>query len=307
MTDSTARDRIVMLGVDGGPRLGPMAADRPGAKPALALVVDGAVYLVDAGFDTARQLVASGLGFGDICDVFVTHHHFDHTSGIPGLVLHGWTAPRALTTVSFWGPPTMTDTVKGTEAAFDEAARLFSVGGGFGPRPVLSPVDVALPSGPGAHEVMEDDRVRVSATRVFHGPELGDAYAYRFEIKSTGKVVVFSGDTAAPDPNLIDLARDCDVLVHEAQDNDNVQRLADSFPTPERGAVLKEHLLNAHSDVRDLPRVGKSAGAGRVVFSHYTPLPQAPEVYLTKAQEVAEDIGYDGELVAPRDLDVIEL
>ena len=49
MTDSSAADRIVMLGVDGGPRLNAVAPDRPWAKPALALVVDGAVYLVDAG------------------------------------------------------------------------------------------------------------------------------------------------------------------------------------------------------------------------------------------------------------------
>jgi ribonuclease BN (tRNA processing enzyme) len=307
VTGATAGNRLVMLGVDGGPRLGSLVPDRPGAKPALALVVEGAVYLIDAGFDTARQLVASGLGFGDISDVFITHHHFDHTSGLPGLVLHGWTAPRALTEVSFWGPPTMSATVTGIESAFGEAARLFSIGGGFGPRPVLSPNDVALPAGPGVYQVMEDDRVRVAATRVFHGPEVDDAYAYRFTVKSTGKVIVFSGDTAAPDANLIDLARDCDVLVHEVQDNDNVERLAQSFPTPERGAVLREHLLNAHSDVRDLPRVGLAAGAGRVVFSHYTPLPQAPEVYLAKAQAVADDIGYSGTIIAPSELDVVEL
>jgi len=160
MTDSSAADRIVMLGVDGGPRLNAVAPDRPWAKPALALVVDGAV---------------------------------------------------------------------------------------------------------------------------------------------------FSGDTAAPDANLIELARGCDVLVHEVQDNDNVQRIADSFPNAEQGAALKRHLLEAHSDVRDVPRVAHAAGAGRVVFSHYTPLPQSPSVYLEKAQAVADEIGYAGEVIAPAELDVIPL
>src|SRR3954462_2745635 len=180
MSNSPDRDRIVMLGVDGGPRLNPVAPGRPWAKPALALVVEGAVYLVDAGYDTARQLVASGLGFGDVGNAFVTHHHFDHTSGLPGLVLHGWTAPMPLSRGPFWGPPTMTATGAGIEGAFDEAARLFSVGGGFGPRPALTATDVALPAGPGVHPVMEDDLVVVEATRVFHGPEVADAYAYRF-------------------------------------------------------------------------------------------------------------------------------
>jgi ribonuclease BN (tRNA processing enzyme) len=304
MADS---DRIAMLGVSGGPRLGPVAPGHPSAKPAHALVVEDAVYLVDAGFDTARQLVASGLGFGGIENVFVTHHHFDHTSGLPGVVLHGWTAPRPLTTVAFWGPPTMRATVVGIEASFAEATRLFSVGGGFGPRPVLSPVEVALPGAAGVHPVMEDDRVRVDATRVFHGSEVTDAYAYRFTLKRSGKVVVFSGDTAAPDTNLIALARDCDVLVHEVQDNDDVEALAASFPTPEQGAALREHLLNAHSDVRALPRVGQAAGAARVVFSQYTPLPKPPQEYLAKARAAADEIGYDGDLVAPIDLDVIPL
>ena len=304
---STVGDRIVMLGVGGGPRLGPMLPDRPSAKPALALVVDEAVYLVDGGFDTARQLVASGLGFGGIENVFVTHHHFDHTSGLPGVALHGWTAQPRLSRLAFWGPPTMSATVEGIGAAFDEAARLFSVGGGFGPRPVLSASDVVLPGEDGVHHVMEDDLVRVEATRVFHGPEVADAYAYRFTVKRTGKVVVFSGDTAAPDVNLIALARNCDVLVHETQDNDDVERLAASFPSPEQGAALKEHLLNSHSDVRDLPGVGKAAGAARVVFSHYTPVPKPPQEYLVKAQQAAEEAGYDGELVAPLDLDVVPL
>jgi ribonuclease BN (tRNA processing enzyme) len=307
VTDSAGPDRIVMLGVSGGPRLGPVSAERPSAKPAVALVVDGAVYLVDAGFDTARQLVTSGLGFGGLEHVFVTHHHFDHTSGLPGVALHGWTAQPRLSRLAFWGPPTMSTTVEGIGTAFDEAARLFSIGGGFGPRPVLSPSDVLLPAGSGVHPVMEDDRVRVEATRVFHGPEVDHAYAYRFTVKSTGKVVVFSGDTAAPDPNLIELARDCDVLVHETQDNDDVERLAASFPSPEQGAALKEHLLNSHSDVRDLPRVGKAAGVVRIVFSHYTPIPKPPAEYLAKALPAADEIGYEGEIIAPGDLDVVEI
>lgn len=308
MTEASAvSDQIVLLGVDGGPRLNPAGEDRPWAKPAIALVVDGAVYLVDAGLDTARQLVASGLGFGAVGHVFVTHHHFDHTSGLPGVLLHGWTAPQRMEQVGLWGPPEMTATVTGIEAAFAEAHRLFSVGGGFGPPPALTPTDVVLPAGGGVHPVMEDDRVVVEATRVFHGPEVAHAYAYRFTVKRTGKVAVFSGDTAAPDANLIELARGCDVLVHEVQDNDDVQRIADSFPSAEQGAALKKHLLEAHSDVRDVPRVAHAAGAGRVVFSHYTPMPKSPSTYLEKAQAVADEIGYPGEVIAPAELDIVLL
>jgi ribonuclease BN (tRNA processing enzyme) len=167
-------DRIVMLGLDGGPRLNPVAAGRPSAKPALALVVDDVVYLIDTGYDTARQLVASGIGFESIEQVFITHHHFDHTSGLPGVLLHGWTAPQPLRSTGLWGPPGMTAMVAGMDAAFDRAIELFLTGGGFRSRPALSPSDVALPLA-GISRVMEDDRVTVNATRVFHGPEVADA------------------------------------------------------------------------------------------------------------------------------------
>jgi ribonuclease BN (tRNA processing enzyme) len=91
----------VALGLDGGPRVNNVPAPIAGAKPALALIVNGQTYLVDAGLDTARQMVRAGLAYGDVHNVFVTHHHFDHTSGLPGLVLHGWTAPNPLTDVQF--------------------------------------------------------------------------------------------------------------------------------------------------------------------------------------------------------------
>ena len=43
------------------------------------------------------------------------------------------------------------------------------------------------------------------------------------------------------------------------------------------------------------------------MFSHYTPLPQSPAAYLAKAQAVADEIGYTGEIIAPAELDVIPL
>jgi hypothetical protein len=56
-----------------------------------------------------------------------------------------------------------------------------------------------------------------------------------------------------------------------------------------------------------VPRVAHAAEAGRVVFSHYTPMPQSTEIYREKARAVADEIGYRGEIVAPAELDVIDL
>lgn len=299
--DAAAGDRLVMLGVGGGPVV---AAGQ--AKPALALVVDDSVYLVDAGMDTARQLVTSGLGFGGVQNVFITHQHLDHTSGVPDLALHGWVARPPLSAIDLWGPPGMTQMVAGIHTTFAEEIKLFSVGAGFGDFPALKGHNVSIPASGRITRVMEDENVVVDATRVFHGPEVKNAYAYRFTVKSTGKTVVFSGDTAAPDQNLIALAQGCDVLVHETQDNDSVDQVAAKLP-PAQGEVLRKHLYESHSDVRDLPGVAKAAGAKKLVLNHYTPVVHPAATWLAMIRPAADKVGYTGQIEAPMDLDTVVL
>ncbi|MEV4989012.1 MBL fold metallo-hydrolase [Pseudarthrobacter sp. LMD1-1-1.1] len=301
MDSKDHEDRLVMLGVNGGPVIAPGEA-----QPALALVVNNAVYLVDCGLDSARQLVHSGLGFGPVRSVFITHHHFDHTSGLPALLLHGWTARPPLSFLDLWGPPGTKAKARNLLAGFEDDISLYQAGGGFGPFPAVEGHDIELPADGTITPVMEDENVVVAATRVFHGPEVADSYAYRFTIKRTGKVVVFSGDTAAHDANLIALAKDCDVLVHETQDNSAVERIAAGLPGPQ-AAELTKHLFEAHSSVLELPAIAAAAGAGKLVLSHYTPTVQPPEVWLAMVLPAAEKAGYTGEIVAPAALDVIPL
>lgn len=294
-------DRIVMLGVNGGPVISTNEA-----KPALALVINDSVYLVDCGLDTSRQLVHAGLGFSGVREVFVTHHHLDHTSGLPGLLLHGWAARPPLPAINIWGPPGTKVKAANLLAGFEDEIGLFETGGGFGSFPAHEGHDVEVPPEGGILRVMEDDNVQVEATRVFHGPEVVNAYAYRFTIKRSGKVVVFSGDTAAPDESLAALAKGCDVLVHETQDNSAIERIAAGLPHP-RGQELKKHLFEAHSNVLDLPGVALAAQAKKLVFSHYTPVAHTPAMWLAMAVPAAEKIGYTGEIIAPKALDVIPL
>ncbi|MFE7629148.1 MBL fold metallo-hydrolase [Kocuria sp. NPDC057446] len=295
-------DRLVMLGVGGGPVVAPGQA-----KPALALVANGRVYLIDAGLDTTRQLVASGLGFGDVKHVFITHQHLDHTSGLPDLVLHGWAGGRPpLTSLDLWGPPGMSRKIAGIRTTFGEDINLFTAGGIIPVFPALKAHDVSLSATRRITRVMEDDNVAVDATRVFHGPEVKDAYAYRFTLKHTSKTVVFSGDTAAPDQNLIALAQGCDVLVHEAQDNTAVDRVAASYP-PAQGEALRKHLYRSHSDVLDLPAVAKAARAKKLVLNHYTPVVHPAATWLAIIRPAAEKAGYTGQILAPMDLDTITL
>lgn len=108
--------------------------------------------------------------------------------------------------------------------------------------------------------VAEDDRVRVSAVLVPHGPVF-PSYAFRFDTDEGS--VVFSGDTARSD-NVVRLAEGADMLVHEAIDLDHYR----SVGTPE---VVLSHLEKSHTTTEDVGRVAQAAGVGTLVLSHLAP------------------------------------
>src|SRR3954468_12755936 len=85
---SAAGTRVVMLGT-GTPNADP---DRSG--PAVAVVVNGRPYLVDAGPGVVRRAAAAKLGMPSLDIVFLTHLHSDHTLGLPDLMLSPWVLER---------------------------------------------------------------------------------------------------------------------------------------------------------------------------------------------------------------------
>jgi ribonuclease BN (tRNA processing enzyme) len=118
--------------------------------------------------------------------------------------------------------------------------------------------DTAPPMDP--FVVAEDDRVRVSAILVPHGPVF-PSFAFRFDTEDGS--VVFSGDTARSD-NVVRLSDGADVLVHEAIDLDHYR----SVGTPE---VVLSHLEQSHTTTEDVGRVAQAAGVGTLVLSHLAP------------------------------------
>lgn len=140
----------------------------------------------------------------------------------------------------------------------------------------------------------EDDRVRVSATLVNHAPVF-PALAYRFDTDDGS--VVFSGDTG-PTPNLVALARDADVLVHEVIDKSWVASL---FPEPRdaKQESMFNHLVKAHTVVEDVGKVAQEANAATLVLSHIVPGNGTDEQFEQAAR------GFGGRLIIGHDLDVI--
>ncbi len=140
--------------------------------------------------------------------------------------------------------------------------------------------------------VTEDDRVRVTAVLVPHGP-VYPAFAYRFDTDHGS--VVFSGDTTYSD-NLVRLSRGADVLVHEAINIEGAQAL-----TP----AHKDHLLESHVEIQKLGAIAQRAGVAHLVVSHladFVTYPLDTRQWRRWAQR-----GYDGKVTVAQDLDRVPL
>jgi ribonuclease BN (tRNA processing enzyme) len=118
--------------------------------------------------------------------------------------------------------------------------------------------------------VLEDESVKVTAALVDH-PPLVPAFAYRFD--AADRSIVISGDTKRTD-NLVELAKNADVLVHSALYLPALDRLIARVG----GAPgLKESILSLQGTVEDAARVAQAAGVKTLVLSHLIP-PDDPEV-----------------------------
>jgi ribonuclease BN (tRNA processing enzyme) len=142
--------------------------------------------------------------------------------------------------------------------AYDIALRIADEG-----RPalleLLRPYAVCAPG-----VVFDDGHVRVTAALVDH-PPIEIALAYRFD--TAHRSIVISGDTR-PSANLIRLASEADVLVHEALYAPCIEGLLRRVPHAPR---LAEHLLASHTRLEQLGRIAAAAGVRTLVLSHLTP------------------------------------
>lgn len=270
--------------------------------------------------------------------LFFTHLHSDHVVDYNNLLLQGWTAgvgrrqplevlgpgargelppvfqvpgrARAQPAVVFPEAPT-----PGTVQMTDGIFRAFATDINDRVRDYLWPdlrglvhaQDIALPQLAGfvspnqtpapamePFEVWSDANVRVTATLVEHAPVF-PSFAFRFDTEQGS--VVFSGDTG-PCQNLVRLARDADVLVHEVIDAAWVDEL---FPPPLDASTeaLKHHLLSAHTSIEDAGKIAQQAGARTLVLSHVIPHNVSDDRLRGAGRH------YSGRVVPGRDLDTI--
>lgn len=247
--------RLILLGTGGGPRL----TKGGRAKSSTLIVVKGVPYVVDCGEGVAQQLVEAGVQLNTLRNVLITHHHSDHNLDLGNVMYNAWIS--GLTTpINAYGPPPIRAMIRANWELnkFDIETRIADEG-----RPDLRRM-VNIHEFSRSGMVLQNADVKVTATRVRH-PPIAQAYAYRFD--ATDRSIVISGDTAYS-PELIELARGADVLVHEVMDRAGIENILRSVTN---ATTLREHLMASHTLVEDVGKVAAAAGVKTVVLSHLVP------------------------------------
>lgn len=178
--------------------------------------LEGETLLFDAGGGVTNQLARIGRHPREIDHVFITHHHFDHFSGLDELLLSAWNGGRKRP-VAVHGPVGTIEIMNAlweTVYRRDIAFRLHEATIIGEPMPLIEDVFPShdLPAG----SDVERDGWRVHAGAVEHGHSLGFSHeewpCLGYRLEAEGRILTISGDTIDC-PGVRDLAADADVLV----------------------------------------------------------------------------------------------
>lgn len=317
--NSSRRMQLHLLGTQAGP---PVVPYRAGI--ASALVVDGHVYIIDCGRAAVTQFSRAGLQFHGIRGLFLTHLHIDHLVDYYNFFVLNAAAhtDRIPERVPVYGPgsagelptpfgndhhvPTVAPDrpTPGTIAMTERLHEAFAYSSNMfirashdrDPRELVDPHEIALPPVGASFDhvsppmepftIMEDDRVKVTATLVHHGTTF-PAFAFRFD--SDHGSVTFSGDTAETD-NLIKLAHGCDLLVCEAI---NIQGAG--IPS-----ALQQHMVSSHIPVQRVGEFAQRCNTPQLVLSHIADL-ATTEINTARWSSWAQR-GYAGTVTVGQDL-----
>ena len=248
------RTRLILLGTAGGPR---PRKRRSGS--AQAIVIGDKIFVIDCGDGVARQMVLAGLPLRQLRHVFITHHHSDHNVDLGPLLQLAWIS-GLVTPVDCWGPPPISSMIEDYLRYQEHDIQLRIRDEGRVPlAPLIRGHDMD-----GGGPIFQEQEIRVTAAKVPH-PPLDLALAYRFD--TPDRSIVISGDTRESD-ELVKLAADADVLVHEVMLAERVRELVRNLPNRD---ALARSVISHHTTAEQVGRVAAAARVKTLVLSHFVP------------------------------------
>lgn len=237
----------------------------------LCITSDKGSLLIDCGDEmgTVRQLHEAGIDLVSVNDVFITHRHADHVSGMSQFLFLKMLEPSSR--VRVWGPVQAVKIVewfslKTHDFTFKNRNRISF-------HPMKSWETVTLTNG-----------MRVTAAKVKHGKPV--TFAVRVD---TGKTsVVFTADMQ-PCRNFDRLARGATVVIHECY-----------------GLAEREDLIHSlgHSTAEDAALAARRVGAQKLFLTH---LPTRDYFIEPSALLAEAHRHFRGEVYIAEDLMVVNL
>jgi ribonuclease BN (tRNA processing enzyme) len=266
---SKAGTRLITLGTVAGP---PPRANR--AQSSNLLIVNGTLYVIDAGDGATRRIAQAGFNVRDVGTIFITHHHDDHTAGLGTLMSVAWDNQRTKP-INVYGPPKTEDLVKAAVQYFSISAEIRIADGGR----TIPIGQLFFGHDVGTGVIFQDANIKVTAIENTHfefhkGPAAGKHKSYSYRFDTPDRVIVFTGDTG-PNDALTELARGADVLLSEA--NSIEQRMQDlirsgqwQVMTPDEQVRIKRQMAEGHLSTDDVGKMAARAGVKTVVLTHLT-------------------------------------
>ncbi len=291
--------KITFLGTSAG------APTRRRNVTSIALQLDqkSCLWLFDCGEGTQHQVLRSPLRLSQLERLFFTHLHGDHLFGLVGLLASRSLQDGVHTPVTLYGPEGLEAYVRGVLEAsrtrlqyplhieivrpglicsteteevfaapmlhgvptFGYAVQEKTQSGRFD---IEKAKDLGIPEGPLYGKLKRGESVTLEDGRVIEGKALVGQ-------ERPGRKIVFCGDTTFT-PNAVALAKDADLLIHEATYCEEDHHLA---------------LRANHSTATMAAQVAKQAGVQMLVLTHFSARYEAEGVIglpglLAEAQEI---------------------
>lgn len=250
------------------------------AGPSIAIAVTGSVYIIDFGTGVVRRAVQAGFDITKLTRAFLTHLHSDHTIGYPDLIFTPGVAGR-MEPLEVYGPHGLTNMTNHIMAAYE--ADVNERVSGLEPAEMSSYIV-------NTHEIAEgriyqDNRIEVEAFRVNHGSL--EAYGFRFV--TPDRTYVISGDTS-PSQNLIEVAKGCDVLIHEVYSAVGLEN---------RPEAWQKYHSAVHTSSYELAGIANQVKPGLLIMYHQLLWGRTETDLLSEVSDL-----YSGKIVSGHDLDV---
>ena len=287
--------RVITLGTKNGPYPVPGRA-----QSSNLLTVNNAQYVIDCGDGITRRLARLRTNFRTIDNIFITHPHSDHISGLGALMMVIYDLNRR-NPVNIYGPPGTAASVKGLLEFLTVNSEIRISDGTHSVQ--ANQLFKGHDAGVGVIFQDANDKVTAVENSHFHFPPGTPGYgkykSYSYRFDTADRSVVFTGDTG-PSDAVADLAKGADLLVSEVTnpvEHYKAQLIKAGRweqMTPEEQAGILRHHVEEHLLPEEVGKLATRANVKTVVLTHLN------DEYIPFAEQVKKH--FSGQVLIAKDL-----